>query len=86
MNPIRSLKAWMIRKHERCCTRPAGTFGPDDQGCQAGCTCPAEITDGTVADYRRLARKIHLDPRHPHPGTPEDCASPHDVLCKAVWP
>ena len=86
MTEIDSLEAWMRRKHERCCEREAGTFGPDDEGCQAGCTCPAEITDETVSDYRQLARKIHLDPRHPHPGTPEDCASPHDVLCKAVWP
>ena len=83
MNPIQSLKAWMIRKHERCCIRPAGTLGPDDQGCQAGCTCPAEITDATVSDCRRLAARCHAKGKHP--GPPEACEDPHDVLCRAVW-
>ena len=83
MTEIDSLEAWMRRKHERCCEREAGTFGPDDEGCQAGCTCPDEITDATISDCRRLAVRCHA--KWQHPGPPEACEDPHDVLCRAVW-
>ena len=84
MTTIESLEAWMRRKHKRCCEREAGTFGPDDLGCRAGCTCPAEISDATVANCRRLAAVCHAKFRHA--GSPEVCEDPHDVLCRAVWP
>ena len=84
MTTIESLEAWMARKHERCCERVAGTFGSDDLGCRAGCTCPDEITDATVEDCRRLAHRCHA--KWKHSGSAETCEDPHDVLCKAVWP
>ena len=43
------------------------------------CTCDIELTEA-----RELANLAHF--RYEHPGAPDACRSPHDVLCKAVWP
>lgn len=42
------------------------------------CTCGIDLTEA-----RQRALKYHV--RFGHPGTPDACQSPHDVLCKAVW-
>lgn len=83
MTPLDSLRAWYTRAHIRSCYRPPGTNGTDDQGANAGCTCPVEVTKEVLAECRSRARKGHL--RYKHPGEPDACQSPHDVLCKAVW-
>ena len=73
------LDDWIARMHERVHDRAPGTYGPDDLGAIGGCTCP-EVVD--VDAYKARARRGHL--RNDHPGTPEGCQSPHDVLCKAI--
>lgn len=88
MSAAESLAAWCVRAHERCHERPAGTYGPDDLGCHAGCTRSCTewlpVTPESLAEARDYARVIHRTAEHP--GTPDACQSPHDVLCKAVWP
>lgn len=42
------------------------------------CTCHDDL-----AQARKLAATAHR--RYGHPGAPDACQSPHDVLCKAVW-
>lgn len=42
------------------------------------CTCSDDLQDA-----RTTAVRIHA--KFDHAGTPNDCQSPHDVLCKAVW-
>ena len=76
------LDEWIERKHERSCYRPAGTYGPGDMGCHASCTCDS-YRSAPVAELRARAKHIHIKFRHP--GAVDDCQSPHDVLCKAVW-
>ena len=43
------------------------------------CTCHTDHIEA-----RRLAKHIHA--KFEHPGMPDACQSPHDVLCKAVQP
>ncbi len=43
------------------------------------CTCHADLDES-----RRLAKLVHE--KYGHPGAADSCQSPHDVLCKAVWP
>lgn len=78
---------WIHRAHLRLHERPAGTFGPDDRGVKAGCTdvCDwLEDPEAALPEARRRAAVGHE--KFAHPGSPEECEAPHDVLCKAVWP
>ena len=76
------LDSWLDRKHARSCERAAGTLGPDDIGCHAGCNCET-WRERDLAELRKQAAKVHR--KFDHPGLPEECESPHDVICKAVW-
>ena len=82
---IARVKAWVARVHERVHERMPGTDGSDDQGARAGCTwiCGAEPAE-VIGLGRRAAHWGHE--KFSHPGTPKACQSPHDVICKAVWP
>lgn len=84
MTTAESLREWYRRAHIRLHDRPAETNGPNDLGAHAGCTCPAEIDTHLIEDARRRATSAH--DRYRHPGPADACQSPHDVLCKAVWP
>lgn len=69
--------AWRKRVHERVCVA-AGS-----------CTCPTgerwrDIHAAHVTEARELAERVHA--KFGHPGPVEHCESPHDVICKAVWP
>ncbi len=82
---IARVKAWVARVHERAHDRAPGTCGPDDHGAHAGCLryChvePAEV----ITRGRKDAAAVHV--KYSHPGTPQACQSPHDTICKAVWP
>lgn len=86
MNTADTLAAWCARAHERCHEREAGTYGPDDQGCRAGCTDTCEWRREPARALplaRERAARNHA--KYEHLGTPGACQSPHDVLCKAVW-
>jgi hypothetical protein len=83
-NPLNpALEAWISRKHVRSCHRPPGTYGPDDHGCNTVCNCD-EYRAAPIDALRARAADGHK--RDNHPGPPDACQSPHDVLCKAVWP
>lgn len=62
---------WRARVHLRVCI-PARS-----------CTCPEVYDGGTLAEARRRARETHE--RFDHPGLVENCQSPDDVICKAVY-
>ena len=79
--------AWCQRAHTRTHARPAGTDGPDDLGCNAGCTDVCDWVrnpEQALPIARERARYVHV--KFGHLGTEDACQSPHDVLCKAVWP
>lgn len=65
-----ALEKWIDRKHARVCVE-AGS-----------CTCDAD-RDSSLAALRARAKRGHI--KFQHPGPVDDCQSPHDVLCKAVW-
>lgn len=48
------------------------------------CTCPETYDETTLDEARDFAARLHA--KFEHPGTPQNCTDPHDVLCKAVWP
>lgn len=79
---------WVDRVHVRAHFRPPGTFGPDDAGCrvvspEAGrCELCAEMKARYTGEIREQAERIHAT--FGHPGTPDRCGSPHDVICKAA--
>ena len=83
LEQIKRLSAWLARLHERCHERPAGTYGPDDRGVHATCVCSMYLPH-TWEKLRHNAGRVHR--KYEHPGPPDDCQSPHDVLCKVVWP
>ena len=64
-------RAFRARVHDRTCI-PARS-----------CTCPDEYGLEVIQEARDRAARIHAKFTHPDP--PEDCQSPHDVICKAVW-
>ena len=66
-----SYAAFRARVHQRVCV-PARS-----------CTCPAEVTPGTLDAARARAALVHA--KFTHLGMPDACQSPHDVICKAVW-
>jgi len=78
-----NLRDWYRRTHVRVHDRPAGTNGPDDLGAHGGCTCPTEIDTQVIGEARQGAARVHA--KFEHPGPPDHCQSPHDVLCKAAW-
>lgn len=80
---MNNIKAWVARKHVRSCERPPGTNGPDDAGCKTACNCDTWLA-ASLGDLRALAARAHAGGGHPGPA--DSCQSPHDVLCKAVWP
>lgn len=72
MNAAGTYLAFRARVHARVCER---TFD---------CTCPDNYGPEIITEARARAGQVHF--KYDHPGTVERCTSPHDVICKAVWP
>ena len=66
-----SYQEFRERVHERVCI-PARS-----------CTCPDDYGPDVLAEAQSLAKNVHA--KREHPGTVENCRSPHDVICKAVF-
>jgi len=79
----RAFTAWRQRVHRRVCEAAVRGRG-DAQNGPAQCTCPPEVTVEVITEERALARQVHA--KFSHPGPVEQCESPHDVVCRAVWP
>lgn len=73
LEPYAMFKDWRSRVHERVCV-PA----------RSCCTCPDVYQREQLTEARDLAVRIHA--KFAHPGRAGRCESPHDVICKAVWP
>lgn len=72
MSTADTYRAFRARVHQRVCVE-AGT-----------CTCPEDYGREVITEARERAGNAHFN--YDHPGTVERCTSPHDVICKAVWP
>ena len=73
MSTADAYRAFRARVHERVC-EPAHSC----------CTCPEDYGREVITEARERADRIHAKSKHP--GDVEHCTSPHDVICKAVWP
>ena len=72
MNAADAYRAFRARVHERVCIEARS------------CTCPEGYGPEVITDARGQAERVHA--KYGHPGDLDGCGSPHDVICKAVWP
>lgn len=72
MSTADTYRAFRARVHERVC-----------QEC-GQCTCPEDYGPEIITEARELAERTHG--KFEHPGEVDNCGSPHDVICKSVWP
>lgn len=72
MSAADTYRAFRARAHGRVCERTID------------CTCPEDYGREVITEARERAEHVHA--KFEHPGPVDNCGSPHDVICKAVWP